>query len=120
MVKNMMEGRKGWDWVRVVLAICLFLSPWVMGFARVTTPAWNAWIVAVALGALAFAALSVFAEWEEWAGAILGLWLIISPWVLGFAANGPAMFSHVVLGVIIAVVSAWTAWDYHQHPRFHA
>jgi hypothetical protein len=35
------------EWVNVVLAIWLFVSPWVLGFAAFTTAAWTAWIVGV-------------------------------------------------------------------------
>ncbi|TIV09197.1 MAG: hypothetical protein E5W02_21910, partial [Mesorhizobium sp.] len=94
----MMETRKSLDWITLVLAICLFISP--CGFTAAMVPAWNAWIVGVLLGALALATLSVFAEWEEWVSAVLGLWLIVSPWLLGFAADTNVMTTHVVLGVL--------------------
>jgi hypothetical protein len=90
-----------------------------MGFATEAMPSWNAWIVAVMLGALATAALSMFAEWEEWANLVLGLWLIASPWLLGFAATANAMWTVVVLGVLVAAVSLWAVWDVH-HPHAHA
>ncbi len=34
-------------------------------------------------------------HWEDWVGAVLGLWLLLSPWVLGYgemAANQNAVF----------------------------
>lgn len=37
------------EWTQFVLAVALFLSPWVIGFAAVTGMAWTAWIGAVAL-----------------------------------------------------------------------
>jgi len=115
-----MEGKKAQDWINLVLAVCLFISPWVIGFAPETAPAWNAWIVGIILGALAVATLAAFAEWEEWANLMLGLWLIVSPWLLGFAANVNAMWTHVVVGVLVAVISAWAVWDYRQNPHAHA
>ncbi|RWF63555.1 MAG: hypothetical protein EOS47_18615 [Mesorhizobium sp.] len=118
-VVMMMEGKRGQDWINLVLAICLFISPWIIGFAAETMPAWNAWIVGVALGALALATLSVFAEWEEWVNLVLGLWLIVSPWLLGFMANANAMATHVVLGILVVAASAWAVWDVH-HPHAHA
>lgn len=120
MMKSIMEGKKSRDWVNLILAVCLFLSPWVLGFMDMSTAAWNAWIVGVALAVLAVATLSAFAEWEEWASAVLGLWLIVAPWALGFATDAQALFTHVVIGVLVAAFSAWTAWDYHQHPHSHA
>ena len=115
-----MENRKTQDWINLLLAICLFVSPWVIGFAAETVPAWNAWVVAVIIGGLAIATLSAFAEWEEWANLVLGLWLIISPWVLAFTGNAGASWTHLILGVIAVVMSAWAVWDYRHNPQVHA
>jgi hypothetical protein len=120
MANGLMEGKKAQDWINLVFAICLFISPWVVGFAFEATPAWNAWIVGIVLGALTVATLSAFAEWEEWANLVLGLWLIVSPWLLQFAANVSAMWTHVVVGVLVAAVAAWAVWDYRQNPHAHA
>ena len=119
MPNIVMEGKKPQDWVNLILAVCLFISPWVVGFVAERTPTWNAWVVALALGVLAITALSAFAEWEEWANLVLGLWLIASPWLLGFAGSAAAMRTSVILGVLVAAVSAWAVWGVH-HPHAHA
>jgi hypothetical protein len=41
-----------------VLAVILFLSPWLFGFTAVTTLAWSAWIIAILI---ALAVGSLFA-----------------------------------------------------------
>ena len=119
MAITLMEGKRPQDWANLVLARCLFISPWVFGFTAETIPSWNAWIVAVVLAVLAIAALSVFVEWEEWANLVVGLWLIASPWLLGFAANTSERWTNVVLGALVAIVSLWAVWDVH-HPHAHA
>jgi hypothetical protein len=119
MASKLMEERKSKDWVTLVLAICLFISPWIIGFTAAMVPAWNAWIVGVLLGALALATLSMFAEWEEWVNLVLGLWLIVSPWLLGFAADRNVMTTHVILGLLVVAASAWAVWDV-RHPHAHA
>ncbi|QRM53219.1 SPW repeat protein [Sinorhizobium sp. BG8] len=120
MANTFMEGKKSQDCINLVLAAGLFVSPWVMGYMADSVPAWNAWIVAVVLGALAIATLSVFAQWEEWANLVVGLWLIASPWLLGFTSNAGAMWTHVILGALVAAVSAWAVWDERQNPHAHA
>ena len=115
MADNMTKNLKPQDWINLILAIALFISPWVVGFAPLTTPAWNAWIVAIVLAVFAVAALSAFALWEEWVNLVLGLWLVISPWALQFAAHTNIMWTNVVLGVLVAAVSAWAVWDHGQH-----
>ncbi len=117
---NMMEGKKAQDWINLVLAVCLFASPWALGFAAEAMPAWNAWIVGIVLGIFAVATLSMFAEWEEWANLVLAAWLVVSPWVLQFATNQSAMWTHVVIGLLVAAMSAWAVWDNRQHPHAHA
>lgn len=117
MANAMMEGKRPQDWINLILAGCLFLSPWIVGFAMETAPARNAWIVAAALAVITLAALSMFAEWEEWVNLLLGAWLIISPWALGFEANAAATWTHMAFGILTAIVSAWAVWDYRHTPH---
>ncbi|HEV7321436.1 MAG TPA: SPW repeat protein [Ensifer sp.] len=116
----LMEGKKAQDWINLVLALCLFVSPWIMGFVVESVPAWNAWIAAAVLGVLAIATLAMFAEWEEWASLIVGLWLIASPWLLGFSTSSNPMWTHVVLGGLVTALAVWAVWDERQHPHAHA
>ena len=37
----------GLEIIPAVLAVILFVSPWIFGFSGVTTLAWSAWIVAI-------------------------------------------------------------------------
>jgi len=105
------------DWVVIVLAGCLFLSPWVFGFTGEQYPAWNAWISAAAIAAVAVAALLARAEWEEWVRLVLGVWVVVAPWILGFVASAYALWVHVVLGLLVIAVTAWEIWDVRQRPR---
>lgn len=119
------EQKSGWqDWANIVLAVLLFITPWVFQFAASpseaigavgsSAAAWNAWISALIVAGLAVAALLRFAEWEEWLNAIVGVWLVISPWLLGFAGLAAAMWSAVILGALIIIASAWKAIDTHR------
>ncbi|SCB43910.1 SPW repeat-containing protein [Rhizobium miluonense] len=119
MAISMREGKGYQDWACMLLGACLFVSPWIFGFTGEMMPSWNAWIVAVLLIVLASAALSAFAEWEEWASMALGVWLIASPWLLGFVANASARWTDIVLGVLVVAASLWGVWNVH-HPHAHA
>lgn len=99
--------RKAWqDWVNLALGIWLFLSPW-LGLAETQSAAWNAWIFGVVVAALAIAALSIPQKWEEWTNAVVGLWLIIAPFALGFSAEAAAVWNHVIVGVVVAADALW-------------
>jgi hypothetical protein len=40
-----------------------------------------------------------------WINVLAGIWLIISPWVLGFQANSAATWSAVITGIIVGLVA---------------
>jgi len=109
--------RRSQDWYNLILGGLLFFSPWYMGFVGDFLPTRNAWIVGAALVVIAVAALSVFAEWEEWLNLALGLWLVASPWLLGFTGNLRAFWPHMAVGLLTAAVSAWAVWDYRHEPH---
>jgi hypothetical protein len=37
----------------------------------------------------------------------LGVWILISPWILGFYAVNIALISNIIAGVIIITLSLW-------------
>lgn len=45
--------------------------------------------------------------WQGWVNLILGLWLIISPWVLGFSTVAGAMWNSLIVGIVVAILSYW-------------
>jgi SPW repeat len=104
------------DVVNLVLGAWLFLSPWIFGFVPETAASWNAWLSGIVIAGLAIAALAAFAEWEEWINFVVGIWVIVSPWVVGFSANATAMRVDLVVGVIVAAVAAIRLWFVHQGP----
>ncbi len=104
-----MKQVKHWqDAVNAALGACLVLSPWAAGFSGDLVPTANAVIVGVALVAAALGAMLVPRAWEEWTEAVLGLWLIVSPWSLGFGPNAMARNVMVIAGVAVLVLAVWT------------
>ena len=107
------------DWINLVCAVLLFISPWVLGFAGELMAARTAWVGGVVIFAMAVAAMARFAEWEEWVALIVGVLVLISPWVLGFATVPAALWTCVVLGIIVALSSISEIWVVH-HPAITA
>lgn len=100
---------KHWqDPVNALIGLGLFLSPWLFDFTNQSTAAANAALVGIVLMAVAIGATVVPRAWEEWTEAALGLWLVISPWVLGFADRMDIMRMTVGAGVVVLVLAAWT------------
>lgn len=96
------------DRANAVVGAALILSPWAIRYDSDMTATANALIVGVALIAAAFGAIATHKAWEEWVEAILGLWMLLSPWMLGFSHHTGAMLCAVAAGLIVVVFSLWT------------
>jgi hypothetical protein len=105
---TMMQVKHWQDPVNAVLAAWLILSPWAIGYSDDPFATGNAVVIGLALVAAALGAMVVPKAWEEWTEAALGLWLIASPWALGFSGLGNAMRAAVVTGIAIVVLAIWT------------
>jgi hypothetical protein len=55
--------------------------------------------------------------WASWVNALIGIWLIISPWVYGTAGQ-TWMWNTIVVGIIVLVLGLWGAMagTTHDHP----
>ena len=103
-----MKQLKHWqDPVNALLGAWLVASPWVLGFEQEMAAMGNAAIVGVLLVAAALGAIFLPRAWEEWTEAGLGLWMIVSPWLLAFAAVEAAMISAVVTGGVVLALALW-------------
>jgi hypothetical protein len=102
------------DVANLVLGAILFISPWLFAF-EAGAASQNAIISGVVIALLSIAALTAFAVWEEWLNLIVGLWVIVSPWILGFVAT-TAMTVHLIIGLIVAVLAAVELWLMYQNP----
>ncbi len=102
------------DVANLILGAILFFSPWLFKFdaGMVST---NAYIAGLAMAILAVAALAAFAVWEEWLNLIVGLWTLVSPWVLGFQGT-TAMTVCVIIGAAVAILAAIELWVMSQNP----
>jgi hypothetical protein len=92
------------------LAIGLFLlvSPWLLALSHQAARA-DILVIGALLIAVSAVALVAFATWEEWISLLLGLWLVVSPWVLGFAHTRAAHLG-IGAGLVIAYLAALELW----------
>jgi hypothetical protein len=97
------------DAVNLVLGLWLIVSPWALSFAADRRPMWNASAIGLIIAIAALAALISFHKWEEWIEAALGLWLIVSPYILSFTSQMHATVNQVVIGIIVAALAVWAS-----------
>jgi SPW repeat len=106
------------DVLNLILGAFLFFTPWIFGFAA-GAETLNAIISGIIIAVLSIASLAVFMEWEEWLNLVAGLWVLVSPWLLGFA-NTTAMGVHVTVGILVVVIAAVELWMMHRPGRLTA
>lgn len=53
-------------------------------------------------------------HWQDAVSVLLGVWLVVSPWVLGFEGNAVALWNSVILGVVLAVASGAALVKFHE------
>jgi SPW repeat len=109
------------DWLGMLLGVLIVLSPWFpLQADREIVDAERSFIIlnTFTVGLLVFglAQLEYVAlqRWEEGAEIVLGLWLIVSPYLFGYSADGMLRFWHTSLGglvVLLATLQLWQDWD---------
>ena len=99
---------KHWqDPVNALVGVWLVLSPWILGFGNVviaasTTVAVGVLLVATSVGAMQFAQ-----AWEEWLDVILGVALVLLPFVFGFDSVQPALQNALACGALVTFLALW-------------
>lgn len=99
---------KHWqDPVSIVLGLWLAASPWALGFQAETNPTSNAVLLGILVTIVALFALFGVEARQAWANIVLGTWLVVSPWLIGFSGLEPALWNAVIVGAAIAVLALW-------------
>lgn len=106
--------RHRYDQVRMASGLDTAAGLWLIisAFTLAESPAgfWNFLIVGLLVGAMALARATRAQEQAglSWANAILGAWLVVSPWVLDYAVEA-AQWNAVISGIVIVCLAVWSA-----------
>jgi len=99
---------KHWqDPLNLILGLWLIASPWVAPYSAETNPTLNAVIIGSLVVLLAVSEVYMLRAWEEWTSVALGVWLMASPWVLGFSDLTVAMWNAIAVGLAVTVLALW-------------
>lgn len=69
---------------------------------------WNFVLVGLAVLVVAGSAIYAYQQWEEWVLLLLGVWLAISPWVLGYSEVTTYLTTALIAGLIVALLAGAT------------
>ncbi|MFQ5945573.1 MAG: SPW repeat protein [Anaerolineae bacterium] len=101
------------SWTNFVLGLWLIAAPFMLVYPRGTTAVYED----VILGTL----IAVFALWRamgaetpsmanvSWLVAAGGFWVLIAPFLLGYADTTVAVYNDVIVGVVVLILGAWRA-----------
>lgn len=99
------------DWANMLFGLLLAVSPWLLGFTGFEGATLNAVIIGGLIFALSALALTLLDRWEAYISGLLGVWAMLSPWLIGFTAYDPAMLAHIGLGGLVVVVAVIEVWQ---------
>jgi hypothetical protein len=99
----------------ILAGIWLVLSPFALRFyANATGAATTSNVVfGILIASLATARVVSSNPWSVWlsrVNALLGFWILISPWCLGFSGHHSATTNNVIMGLVVLLLASWSAF----------
>ena len=112
-----MRAGRSLSWVVALIGLLELVSPFVLGFSGLTTPLYNSIIFGILLIILGvWAANSKDARTDrtlDIVNAIIGVWLILSPFILGFSMHSvAAMWDSIIAGILTIILGAIAAFEF--------
>jgi hypothetical protein len=88
-------------------------APWIVGFSGTASLATSDFIVGIAVAFMAYGFATTLdrAHGMTWTLPLLGLWVLVSPWVVtGVALTTGMIWSHVVAGALLTFLGLNAAY----------
>ncbi len=108
-----MKTVKTLSWLVVLLGAWEVVAPFILGYSNAANALGDAIILGIALIILAgWAALAnqdSTVKTLSWINVILGVWLIIAPFIVQYANVAAALWNDIVVGILVAVLAGWAA-----------
>ncbi|NLS20364.1 hypothetical protein HGP16_27930 [Rhizobium sp. P40RR-XXII] len=95
-----------------MVGVWLCFSPWILGYLfsssmQAAMEIWNLVVSGALVAMLSLVAMITFQRWEAWFEILISVWLVMSPWLLGFQAQPLVTLNLLLSGGIIFVTSIW-------------
>ncbi len=104
------NGARAASTLNIIAGIWLIISAFFLHFSTVRGAMANDLIIGIVV--LILAAVRVWtaaAPGLSWVNFVLGIWLIISPYVLAFTTMRSFVTNNIIVGIIVACLAAWSA-----------
>lgn len=93
------------EWASFALGLWLAVSPWIVGYAEHEAATANAAFVGLALALASHFEATFDHISAEWLNLGTGLWLVVAPFVLGFAAATVASANSIAVGTFVTALA---------------
>lgn len=96
-------------WLVGILGVALAIAPFLFGYSNNVTALWTSLILGVIVAAVSFYKILSHngGRWEYPVAAIMGLFAVFAPFLLGFSTLTTAMWASVILGALIALIAGY-------------
>jgi hypothetical protein len=110
-VKNRMHGAPQaaahWqDWASFALGLWLAVSPWALDHVALHAATANAAFLGLAIALASHFEVSFDAVAAQWFNMAAGLWLVLSPFLLGFSDETLATMNAMAVGTLAAALAS--------------
>jgi uncharacterized membrane protein HdeD (DUF308 family) len=96
--------------LNIIAGIWLIISAFALHYATMPGALWNDVVVGVVVLILAAAQVAYPRSFQwSWLNAALGIWLIVGAFALRYATSRPFRWNNLVMGIIVALLSLWSA-----------
>jgi hypothetical protein len=106
-----MSKHKSLCWLVALAGLWEVIAAFVFGYTASPAALWNAIIVGACLIILgAWSAISNQVSTDkilDWINVVLGVWLVIAPFLLGYRTITAALWNDIIVGVIVVVLAGW-------------
>ncbi len=105
------------SWIVALAGLWVLISPFILGFSGISSAMVNDVVVGIVLIVLGLISAlynrPTTDRTLDWISAIVGLWLLISPFVLGYSVLSlVAMWNAIILGIIVIILSVWASVEF--------
>jgi len=97
--------------LNIIAGLWLILSPFILGFYFNSGAFWNSLIVGamvLVLAAVREWGADTDTNWASWVNLVLGIWLVVSPFIIGYSFITSALWNSVIVGILVAVFAGWS------------
>lgn len=103
-------------WLTGFLGIAMAISPFILGYRDSTMAMWTSVVLGiVVVAASILEGMDVKqAKWEWWVAGLAGALAVIAPFVFGFTTLTMALWTLVILGVVVLVLAGYEVFFVEQ------